>query len=46
MIFALIEGQTYGWWQAKQVFTLGPIRYPNVADAAAIPAGTSITCPP
>ena len=40
IVFGAIEGQTYGWWQAKQVFTLGAIRYPNVVDAAAIPAGT------
>lgn len=40
IVFGAIEGQTYGWWEAKQVFTLGAFRYPNVADAAAIPAGT------
>ena len=40
IVFGAIEGQTYGWWEAKQVFTLGSLRYPNVADAASIPAGT------
>ncbi len=40
IVFGAIEGQTYGWWEAKQVFALGGLRYPNVADAAAIPAGT------
>ena len=40
IVFGAIEGQTYGWWEAKQVFTLGGLRYPNVADAASIPAGT------
>ncbi|NWG15223.1 MAG: MFS transporter [Chloroflexi bacterium] len=38
-VFGAIEGQNYGWVEARAVFTLGPIVYPNVADGV-IPAGT------
>lgn len=40
-VFATIEGQTYGWLEAKKVFTLGPITYPKLAEGVSqIPAGT------
>ena len=41
IVFGAIEGQTYGWFEAKKVFTLGPITYPKLADGVtAIPTGT------
>lgn len=41
IVFGAIEGQNYGWLQAKRVFTLGPITYPMLpANTTAIPAGT------
>lgn len=39
-VFGAIEGQNYGWLEAKAVFTLGPISYPAIAAGAAIPPGT------
>jgi|GEM_PF-159685 len=39
-VFGAIEGQNYGWLQAKQVFNLGPISYPQLAAGAALPANT------
>jgi MFS family permease len=41
LVFGAIEGQTYGWLEAKKVFTLGPITYPVLpSGTTAIPAGT------
>ncbi|MFN8417742.1 MAG: MFS transporter [Anaerolineae bacterium] len=40
VVFGAIEGQTYGWWEAKKVFTLGSITYPTVGADGVIPAGT------
>ncbi len=40
IIYGAIEGQTYGWLEAKKVFTLGPITYPVLPNGTAIPAGT------
>jgi MFS family permease len=41
IVFGAIEGQTYGWLEAKKVFTLGPITYPVLPEGVtAIPAGT------
>ncbi len=41
IVFGAIEGQNYGWLEAKKVFTLGPITYPALANGvSAIPAGT------
>lgn len=39
-VFGAIEGQNYGWLEAKKVFTLGPISYPNLPADAAVAAGT------
>lgn len=40
IVYGTIEGQSYGWWFAKQVFVLGPLHYPNLAAGAVVPAGT------
>lgn len=40
IVFGAIEGQNFGWLEAKKVFTLGPITYPALATDAAVPAGT------
>jgi len=40
IVSGTIEGQTYGWWFAKQVFALGSIHYPNLPLDAAVPANT------
>ena len=40
IVSGTIEGQTYGWLYAKNVFTLGSLHYPNLAAGASIPAGT------
>jgi MFS family permease len=40
-VFGAIEGQNYGWLEAKKVFNLGPITYPQLASGVTtIPAGT------
>ncbi|MEZ4668280.1 MAG: MFS transporter [Anaerolineae bacterium] len=39
-VFGAIEGQNYGWLEAKKVFTLGPITYPTLAEGASITPGT------
>jgi MFS family permease len=40
LVFGTIEGQTFGWLEAKQVFTLGNISYPALAAGEKIAAGT------
>ncbi len=46
IVFGAIEGQNYGWLQAKQVFKLGSIVYPQLADGVTkIPAGTASFIP-
>ncbi len=41
IVFGAIEGQTYGWLEAKKVFTLGPISYPVLASGVTdVAAGT------
>ncbi len=41
VVFGAIEGQNYGWLEAKKLFTLGPLAYPQLAPGVtAIPAGT------
>jgi MFS family permease len=41
IVFGAIEGQNYGWLEAKKVFTLGSLQYPTLAEGVkAIPAGT------
>jgi MFS family permease len=41
LVFGAIEGQNYGWLEAKKVFTLGPIVYPQLAPGvSAIAPGT------
>lgn len=40
LVFGAIEGQNYGWLEAKKVFSLGPITYPNLPLDSSIPAGT------
>jgi MFS family permease len=41
IVFGAIEGQNYGWLEAKKVFSLGPLTYPQLpAGTTAIPAGT------
>lgn len=40
LVFGAIEGQNFGWLEAKKVFTLGSLRYPALDAGAAIPAGT------
>lgn len=40
-VFGAIEGQNYGWLEAKSVFTLGPLTYPVLPEGVtAIPPGT------
>ncbi|MEO8392028.1 MAG: MFS transporter [Chloroflexota bacterium] len=46
IVFGAIEGQNYGWLEAKKVFTLGPITYPTLASGVtAVPAGTASFIP-
>ncbi len=41
IVFGAIEGQNYGWLEAKKVFNLGSFSYPQLAQGVtAIPAGT------
>ncbi len=41
IVFGAIEGQNYGWLEARKVLTLGPITYPVLAAGVTpIPAGT------
>ncbi len=40
LVFGAIEGQNYGWLEAKAIFTLGSLAYPNLPAGTAIPAGT------
>ena len=41
IVFGAIEGQTYGWLEAKKIFTMGPIVYPALPEGVtAVPAGT------
>jgi len=46
IVFGAIEGQNYGWLQAKAVFHLGSITYPQLADGVTkIPDGTASFIP-
>jgi MFS family permease len=46
IVFGAIEGQNYGWLQAKAVFKLGSIVYPQLADGVTkVPAGTASFIP-
>jgi MFS family permease len=41
IVFGAIEGQNYGWLEAKKVFTIGSLSYPQLpAGTTTIPAGT------
>lgn len=40
IVFGAIEGQNFGWLEAKKVFTLGPIIYPVLDTGAALAPGT------
>jgi MFS family permease len=41
IVFGAIEGQNYGWLEAKGVFSIGPISYPKLAEGVTtVPAGT------
>ncbi|QDP95402.1 MFS transporter [Microlunatus elymi] len=37
VVFALIEGQTYGWWQPKTDLNLGGLTWPQSAPVSVIP---------
>ncbi|MEO8607855.1 MAG: MFS transporter [Chloroflexota bacterium] len=46
IVFGAIEGQNYGWLEAKKVFTIGSFNYPQLADGVTqIPAGTTSFIP-
>ncbi len=46
IVFGAIEGQNYGWLQAKAVFKIGSIVYPTLADGVTkIPDGTASFIP-
>ena len=45
VVFGAIEGQTYGWLEAKKVFTLGSFTYPQVGADGVIAAGTTSFIP-
>lgn len=46
VVFSAIEGQNYGWLQAKAVLSLGPITYPQLAAGITkIPDGTTSFIP-
>lgn len=46
IVFGAIEGQTYGWLEAKKVFVLGSLNYPQLAEGVTtIPAGTTSFIP-
>jgi MFS family permease len=45
VVFGAIEGQTYGWLEAKKVFTLGSFTYPAVGADGVIAAGTTSFIP-
>ena len=46
LVFGAIEGQNYGWLEAKKVFTIGSFSYPQLADGVTqIPAGTTSFIP-
>ncbi len=40
IVFGAIEGQNYGWTEAKKIFTIGGFSYPNLPAGTPIPAGT------
>src|SRR5262249_20165504 len=41
VVFGAIEGQNYGWLEAKKVFTIGSLSYPQLpAGTTVIPTGT------
>ncbi len=41
IVFGAIEGQNYGWLEAKKVFTIGGFAYPQLATGiTAVPVGT------
>ncbi|MEP7291961.1 MAG: MFS transporter, partial [Chloroflexota bacterium] len=41
IVFGAIEGQNYGWLEAKAVFTIGSLAYPTLpAGVTDVPAGT------
>jgi MFS family permease len=46
IVFGAIEGQNYGWLEAKNVFTLGALSYPALpAGVTEIPPGTPAFTP-
>lgn len=46
IVFGAIEGQNYGWLEAKKVFNLGPISYPQLAQGVTtVTAGTASFIP-
>lgn len=46
IVFGAIEGQNYGWLEAKGVFTLGPFSYPALpAGVTEVPPGTPAFTP-
>lgn len=46
IVFGSIEGQTYGWLEAKKLFVMGPITYPALpSGVTAVPAGTASFIP-
>lgn len=46
IVFGAIEGQNYGWLEAKDVFTLGPFTYPVLpAGITEVPPGTPAFTP-
>lgn len=40
IVFGAIEGQNFGWLEAKDVFTLGPLSYPALPPGSEVPPGT------
>lgn len=46
IVFGAIEGQNYGWLEAKGVFTLGPVSYPVLpVGVTEVPPGTPAFTP-
>ena len=37
VVFALIEGQTYGWWRPRAALELGPLHWPASAPLSPVP---------
>jgi EmrB/QacA subfamily drug resistance transporter len=47
IVFALIEGQRYGWWRLTRPFSAGPLRWPSPAISpipVALAAGVVALC--